>query len=477
MVLLPFSTKLLLPFDRLMHDPVETIKNALSRALAHYRPIAGRLDGKGDIACSSEGRVRGSVRRLRAGGSHGHVAVDGPHRRLPGVFCRDVDPLLLVQVMEFSVGAVGELARGVSPLSVIPVWHWDDSLMGLPRRWLRRGGRVRRHDVQAVATVIWRCRTRAAMSPGDPTSSALLSFPCNARAHVVARAGYYGNCVVGQMVPAMSGAVASSSIAHHVSLIRHAKEKVLDLLSGFGSSDGGVAEHYWKTKCPSPPLTAIPPLSPCAPLTTMPVRSGGGASAVQICRAARWESMETRQGQQDLRGGGAWRGQRSASQGWLARRGGRGGGEVAGGDEEEGRPARMRRKVEERQVDWYNRLAVVSWLNLGFDAADFGSGGAAHVTWQCGMRSGRDVVNVSSLCVMMPEHADAFLGELESVERAQGYVGVAQGYDKGEAVGAVIGGCEAEAGEGRGLDGGGDGADDGERDGNDRRQWASGCSR
>ena len=49
--ILPFPMKLLLAFDRPIHEPVETIK----RALAHYRPAAGRLDGRGGIACTGEG--------------------------------------------------------------------------------------------------------------------------------------------------------------------------------------------------------------------------------------------------------------------------------------------------------------------------------------------------------------------------------------------------------------------------------------
>jgi hypothetical protein len=301
----------------------------------------------------------------------------------PGAFCRGADPLLLVQVTEFSCGgftvgvtwnhvladgagieqflqAVGELARGVSPPSVVPVRRWDDSLPGLPSSMIAAQKptaddngpqHLVRHDIavpltligrikaesgctlfEAVAAVIWRCRTRAtAMYPGGETETpAPLSFPCNARALVGATAGYYGNCIVGQAVPATSGAVASSSLADLARLIRRAKEKVPDLVSA-GSSDGEAA----------------------AP-------DGGGAAGAQ-------------------------------------------------------------------QLEWYDGLAVVSWLNLGFDAADFGGGAAARVMWHeertlllgcmvCPPCRG-DAVNVSSLCVK-PEHADAFLGELARLTTA-----------------------------------------------------------
>ena len=75
-----------------------------------------------------------------------------------------------------------------------------------------------------------------------------------------------------------------------------------------------------------------------------------------------------------------------------------------------------------RRSQWYDSLGVISWVNLGFDAADFGGGGAARVMWHedrtllpgcmvCPPCRG-DAFNVSSLCVK-PEHADAFLQELD----------------------------------------------------------------
>lgn len=78
------------------------------------------------------------------------------------------------------------------------------------------------------------------MSPaGNVESPAPLKYVCNMRAHAGTPAGYYGNCIRAQVVPATVGAVANSSIAHLVGLIRRAKEKEPDLMS---TSRGGAAE-------------------------------------------------------------------------------------------------------------------------------------------------------------------------------------------------------------------------------------------
>ncbi|WVZ83367.1 hypothetical protein U9M48_030525 [Paspalum notatum var. saurae] len=372
---MPFPMRLVLAFDRPIHEPVETIKRALSRTLHHYQPVAGRLDGQGGIACTGEGvafvaaSASGALDEAMATLQQMDLTP-----RFPGVFCRDVDPLLLVQMTEFSCGgfvvgitwnhlladgagigqflcAVGELARGVSPPSVAPVrlFGTGTTRSGASPRPQRstvldnNGPRyLVRHDVavplslvsrikgesgctafEAVAAVIWRCRTRAVASAAD--TPAPLSFSRNVRALVGASAGYYGNCVVGQVVPATSGAVASSSIADLALLIRRAKENVPDVLS---SSDGEAA----------------------AP-------DDGGAQAAP-------------------------------------------------------------------PHQWYDGLSVISWVYLGFEAADFGGGGAARVMWHedrtflpccmvCSPCRG-DAFNVSSLCVK-PEHAEAFLQELANL--------------------------------------------------------------
>jgi hypothetical protein len=380
----PFPVTMLLGFDLPIHAPVEAIKGALSRALAHYRPVAGRLstgpgDGEVSIACTGEGVafVGASANCTLAEATTAQLK--DLVVRYPGDFCRDTDPLLLLQVTEFScggfvvgvtfnhiiadgagiaqfLGAVGDLARGVSPPSVVPIRQWDDRLPGLPssmvsgQKSTMTHGRLdlARLDIvipfsliseikaesggtafEIVAAVLWRCRTHAIISPDDPEFPAPLGFPSDVRALVGASAGYYGNCVVVQLVPATSSAVASGRIGDLVALIKRAREKVPDLLQ---LSNGAAAPE---AAAPEP-----------------------GAAAE--------------------------------------------GGEVELG---------------------YNALVVVSWQKLGLDAVDLGAGGPARVTWHeerpvvpgcvaCPPRRGEgNGVGVTAICVKT-EHTDAFVEEL-----------------------------------------------------------------
>ncbi|TVU17144.1 hypothetical protein EJB05_33160, partial [Eragrostis curvula] len=159
-------------FTHAIHEPAETVRHALSLALVHYFPVAGRLvvvdggGGGGDlrIACTGEGVafVAASANRSLDDVS----LLDPPFAPAllnelavglgadDGLF-RPSDPLLLVQVTEFACGgfvvgvtrnhavadgtgfaqlmqAVGELARGVPRPSVLPVSCGDDDLPPLP---------------------------------------------------------------------------------------------------------------------------------------------------------------------------------------------------------------------------------------------------------------------------------------------------------------------------------------------------------
>jgi len=413
----PFPVTMLLAFDRPIQEPAETIKSALSRALAHYRPIAGRLrltprpgvDDDGEepcIACTDEGITFVGASASCALEDVTTAQLTDLVIRYPGDLCRDTEPLLLLQVTEFTCGgftvgvtfnhvvadgsgfaqflrSVGELARRAPQPSVVPVRRWDDGLPSLPestvaaqkstmthgRKDLARvdvvvpfslisgikaesGGTV--FDV--VTAVLWRCRTRAIMSAAaedDPETPAPLAFPSDVRARVGAEAGYYGNCVVVQLVPATTrAAVASTGIGDLVALIRRAKEKIPDLLLPAGAS-------------PDP--------SPSEEQGTPAFDDAAAAGAAGTAVAA-----------------------------------------AEGGGQEEMKLA-------------YNALVVANWRTLGVDGVDFGGGVPASVTWHeeravvpgcvacppCRNRED-DGVRVAAICVKT-EHAGAFLEELVSM--------------------------------------------------------------
>ncbi|EMS46726.1 3'-N-debenzoyl-2'-deoxytaxol N-benzoyltransferase [Triticum urartu] len=87
---------------------------------------------------------------------------------------------------------------------------------------------------EAVAAVLWRCRTRAVISDDDPNASVPLAFTSNVRGLVGSKEGYYGNCITFQQVQATSTTVASGEIKDLVRLIKLAKEKVPDTFQNVG---------------------------------------------------------------------------------------------------------------------------------------------------------------------------------------------------------------------------------------------------
>nr|CAB3483886.1 unnamed protein product [Digitaria exilis] len=287
----PVPITMLLVFDHPIVNPTETIKTSLSRALAHYPPIAGRLIGD-VITCTDDGvtfvaasAAKSTLEEAMAVLPQTDLAIGYPNPRCHG---GADEPLLLMQVTEFACGgfvvavtwnhlladaagmaqfvhAVGELARG-GGISVSPsVRLWDDvSLPGVPSSAIAAqrstldfdplplarldvvvlstlisrvkaaagefaGGEPPCTVFEAVAAVLWRCRVRAVMSSsaGDD-SPAPLTIPCNVRKLAGAPVGYYGNCVVMLVVPAAAGVIANSDVGDLVRMIRSAKAKVVE---------------------------------------------------------------------------------------------------------------------------------------------------------------------------------------------------------------------------------------------------------
>lgn len=189
--------------------------------------------------------------------------------------------------------AVGEMARGVPSPSVIPHRVWDDSQIpslspsviaaavrqqqsslvagracDLPLDDLvflditvrsslinrvraeydpvcsshgRRPSPSSCTTFEAVAAVLWRCRTRAITSPSSWSSSsspAVLSFAVNIRNHVGADDGYYGNGIAatGQKVISTVGAVANGRVVDIIKAIKDAKDGIPDMLKRVPSS-------------------------------------------------------------------------------------------------------------------------------------------------------------------------------------------------------------------------------------------------
>lgn len=391
-----------LVFDNPINEPAETIKSALSQALVPYLPFSGRLAAENNAVHITFGGDDQGVSFVAAAASCGLKEVDLSDRSspltstlldelavyYPAAACGFGDPLLLMQVTEFTCGgfvvgvtwnhviadaagmgqflrAVGERARGLTlASSVVPV-RWDAALkaappaaagfvelmMGLkpmadvaildvtvPSRLIgsvkdafRRRGKSPCTTFEAVAAVLWRCRTRAILSGSSSDSSEInpvvaLYFTVNARKYAGAREGYYGNCLTGRFVVATGGTVANGDLVDVVEMIRRAKEQIPEQFkegAGIGNGNDGVRQQ----------------------------------------------------------------------------------------------------QVNVDGLVGYNLFIVTCWRNLGVDEADFGGGRPARVTSHtrqevtapacvaCPPFRGNDGANVLSGCVRK-EHADAFLAEL-----------------------------------------------------------------
>ncbi|CAN6248279.1 unnamed protein product [Urochloa humidicola] len=394
------------------HKPAaETVRTALSHALTHYFPLAGRFvkdgdddNGSGDlrIACTGEGVafVAASAnctlddvklfdppfgeQLLEELSANNLIGVEG---------FRESDPLLLMQVTEFTCGgfivevtwnhgiadgvgsaqflrAVAELARGLPQPSILPVGGYgcgDDSLpenpalvatvektmstmehqefayldITIPSSCINRiKVEFAGHDngdgepctaFEAVTAVLWQCRTRVVMS--DPKTPTLLMFAVNVRKEVGAKYGYYGNCITSAVAVPASGEVANGDIRDVVKLIKHAKQQILCHFKNAGG---------------------VPPLGVSS--IEEPQVLGGLSSTEQL-----------------------------------------------------------------EEMFRYSAFVVSSWQNIGVDAVDFGGGSPARVMGHMAMAApncvtclpykGKDGANVLARCVKEKD-VDAFLGEV-----------------------------------------------------------------
>ncbi|KAJ1262007.1 hypothetical protein BS78_09G073700 [Paspalum vaginatum] len=385
-------------FDHAIHMPAETVRRALSRALVHYYPVAGRVvvngsDGELRIACTGEGV--GFVAASANCSLEDVKLFDPPFGALlmkdlavsvGAEGFRPSDPLLLVQVTEFACGgfvvgvtrnhviadgtgfaqflqAVGELARGLPRPSVFPVACGDDSLPELP---------------PLVAAM------EKALVTLEPRDFAYLDITVPSRCINRIKAGFAGAgaggpCTVFEAVMAvlwqcrtravMSDPGAPATLVFAANVREHA----------------GAKYGYYGNCITS--AVAVP--------TSGEVANGDINDVVSLIKRAK-EPIP-------------YQFKRKTNAVVVGDEGGR---EWGGGG------------LSMEQVDvmfGYNAFDVTSWRNLGADAVDFGGGRPARVMCRMDrmpvphcvacLPCKKDGANVLSRCVR-EEHVDAFLGEL-----------------------------------------------------------------
>ncbi|CAN6358761.1 unnamed protein product [Urochloa humidicola] len=418
-------------FDRAIDAPAETIERALSRALVHYFPVAGRLvvdvaangSERLRIACTGEGVAFVAATADRTLAEAGLLAPPRPlsssaaadHAALPlldelaiGVGAegfRASDPLLLVQVTEFACGgftvavtrnhaiadgtgfaqimrAVGELARGALRPSLLPVSCGDDdddgsSLPELPPL------------VAALENALVKLEPRA-----NDLAFLDITVPsrCIARikagfAAAAAAAGDSGGgegepCTVFEAVMAVlwqcrTRAVMPEDPSTPAPLIFAANVRKL----------AGARKGYYGNCITS--AVAVP--------TSGEVANGGINDVVRLIKRAKQEIPDQFKKKNGV--------------------------DVAAAGGEEQRGGLVSLSAEQVEVMFgYNAFDVTSWRNLGADAVDFGGGTPARVMCRmdrmpvphcvaCLPWRDADGANVLARCVR-EEHVHAFLVEL-----------------------------------------------------------------
>ncbi|KAK7397025.1 hypothetical protein VNO78_18190 [Psophocarpus tetragonolobus] len=296
------------------HGPeaARIIREALSKALVPYYPLAGRLKeshpGFLQIQCSGDGvwYVEAYSHSTLHSVNFFHDLHSVPYDDLlPDDIPRSHDPLVQMQVTEFGCGgfviglifchsicdglgaaqflnAVGELARGVEKPSIEAVWHRDffpspqtpqqtppqifipdyklehaniDMAMDEIKRVKREFEQVTGESCSAfeiAAAACWRSRTRAIEL--DPSTELKLVFFANCRQLLDPPLpdGFYGNCFFPVTITASCESLRNATMVGVVKLIQEGKGK---LPEEFGKYLKG--EHFKKGgEDPfAPPLT------------------------------------------------------------------------------------------------------------------------------------------------------------------------------------------------------------------------------
>ncbi|XP_008809082.2 acyl transferase 5-like [Phoenix dactylifera] len=281
---------LFLVFGQPAQDPAKVVREALSRALVSYYPVAGRFavsdNGELAVACTGDGIwfVEASADCSLKDVNNLERPFMIPKEELipcPPPQVSQEDVFLMLQVTQFSCGgyvvgirfnhaifdgvgvaqflkAIAELAKGLARPTVEPIWcreaipdppklvpqgpppvfqplALEQSILDIS---LDRIDRIKSQftsetgqkcsTFDAVGAVLWHCRTRAINL--EPQADAHLAFPVSTRRllqEVLPKEeGYYGNCVYPMAITAPGEKIKKASVVEIVSLIREAKESV-----------------------------------------------------------------------------------------------------------------------------------------------------------------------------------------------------------------------------------------------------------
>ncbi|KAL4558930.1 hypothetical protein LXL04_037135 [Taraxacum kok-saghyz] len=289
---------------------ISRIREALSKALVPYYPLAGRLTQLNplelQVECSAQGVwfVEASATcTLQSVGYFDDITSIPFDNLLPHhpPENQGIDPLVLMQVTEFEgdgfvmgltfchticdglgaaqfLNAIGELARGVQHLKVSPVWQRDflrqpqtvslppPPSMVLPDYELEQVNidipldhinRMKQNfaghcsSFEIVAAILWKNRTQAIGVGSDGRMMKLVFFAnCRQLVDPPLPQGFYGNCFFPVTISASSDALAQLPTIEVVRMIQEAKARLpREFADWVSNEEGGKKEDPF-----APPL-------------------------------------------------------------------------------------------------------------------------------------------------------------------------------------------------------------------------------
>ncbi|XP_010915210.2 myricetin 3-O-glucosyl 1,2-rhamnoside 6'-O-caffeoyltransferase AT2 [Elaeis guineensis] len=274
-------------------EPAKVIREALSRALVPYYPIAGRLvdsdQGEPEVACTGDGVwfVEASASCNLGDVNHLERPLMIPKQLLlpcPSPETKERDAILLMQVTGFTCGgfalgirfnhaffdgtgvgqflkAVAEMAKGLARPTVEPIWCREaipnpprlynepkllitsplelfvldlslDHVHQMKSKFTKETSRICT-KFEVLTAKVWQSLVRAINL--DPHVDVCLIFTTNVR-HLMQQilppeGGYYGNCMYRATVTATRGKITNASLVEIVSLIQEAKDELMSRFS------------------------------------------------------------------------------------------------------------------------------------------------------------------------------------------------------------------------------------------------------